>query len=138
VIIYAIDRDGKFILINEKRPHEKEKVRLRFVSGHLEEGLSVLENANKELMEEIGLKANKLEVFFSLETSGTVNNKVYFVLASEFVEEKLFNPDGDVVLSIEKFTYDEMLKMILEDRFRWSSAALGFMRLHFLHRDKLR
>lgn len=138
VIIYAIDNDGKFILINEKRPHEDEKVRLRFVAGHLEEGLSVIENANKELREEVGLRANKLEKFFEIKTSGTVNNSVSFVLATDLVIDPLPNPDGDVVISIEKFTYEELFQLIMSDSLRWSSAVLGFLRLHHLNKDKLK
>jgi 8-oxo-dGTP pyrophosphatase MutT (NUDIX family) len=137
VIVYAIDNDGKFILINERRPHEDTKVRLRFVAGHLEEGLSVIENANKELREEVGLRANKLEKFFEIKSSGTVNNSVSFVLATDLVEDPLPNPDGDVVVSIERFTYDELFKHIMSDQLRWSSAVLGFLRLHHLNKEKL-
>lgn len=137
VIVYALDNDGKFILINERRPHEDEKVRLRFVAGHLEEGLSVIENANKELREEVGLRANKLEKFFEIKSSGTVNNSVSFVLATDLVEDPLPNPDGDVIVSIEKFTYEELFKQIMSDQLRWSSAVLGFLRLHHLNQNKL-
>jgi ADP-ribose pyrophosphatase len=138
VIVYAIDNDGKFILIREKRPHEDEKIRLRFVSGHLEEELSVLENANKELREEVGLRANQLEIFFKLSSSGTVNNSVYFVLAKDLVPDKIENPDGDVIVSIEKYTYEELYNLIMEDKMRWSSAVIGFLRYHhFIHSNSL-
>ncbi len=138
VIVYAIDNDGKFILINERRPHEDVKIRLRFVAGHIEEELTVLENANKELREEVGLRANKLEKFFEIKSSGTVNNSVSFVLATELVEDPLPNPDGDVVVSIEKFSYNELFDLIMSDKLRWSSAVLGFLRLHHLHKDKFK
>jgi len=138
VIVYAIDNDGKFIMINEKRPHEDQPIRLRFVAGHLEEGLSVLENANKELQEEVGLRANKLEEFFKIKSSGTVNNTVSFVLATDLVPDPIPNPDGDVIVSIEKFTYDELFNHIMSDHLRWSSAVLGFLRLHHLNLDKLK
>ncbi len=136
VIIYAVDEDGKFILIREKRPHESEYIRLRFPAGHLEEGLSIIENANKELREEIGLRAKKMEMFFQLKSSGTVNNTVSFVLAEELVLDPLLNPDGDVIVSIERFTYDELMSKILNDELRWSTAVLGFLRLH--HFKKLK
>jgi 8-oxo-dGTP pyrophosphatase MutT (NUDIX family) len=132
VIVYAIDENKKFIMIQEKRPHESEKVRLRFVAGHMEAGLSAVENANKELQEEIGLRANKIELFFELKSSGTINNKISFVVATDLVPDPIPNPDGDVILSIERFTYDEILQMILTDKIRWSTAVLGFLRIHLL------
>jgi 8-oxo-dGTP pyrophosphatase MutT (NUDIX family) len=139
VIVFAIDDDGKFILINEKRPHETEKIRLRFVAGHLEEGLSIEENANKELREEINICANKIEKFFEIKSSGTVNNTVSFVLATGLIPDPnpIPNPDGDVILSIEKYSYNEVMNLIMNDRLRWSSAVLGFFRLHHLNQDKL-
>jgi len=130
VIIYALDSDGKYILIQEKRPHEIEKVRLRFPAGHLEEGITVLENANKELREELGLRANELKEFFKIQTSGTVNNTVHFVLAKDFAEDPLPNPDGDVILSVERYTKEEILELIMKDKLRWSTAVLGFLRLY--------
>ncbi len=130
VIIYALDENEKFILIQEKRPHEIEKVRLRFPAGHLEEGISVLENANKELREELGIRAKEVSEFFKIRTSGTVNNTVHFVLAKDFVKDPLPNPDGDVILSIERYSKEEILDLIMQDKLRWSTAVLGFMRLH--------
>jgi len=114
VIVYAVDADKKFIMINEKRPHESEKVRLRFVAGHIEKEFSILENANKELREEIGFRANKLENFFELNSSGTINNKVFFVLAQDLVPDPIPNPDGDVVISIERFTFDEICDYVIK------------------------
>jgi 8-oxo-dGTP pyrophosphatase MutT (NUDIX family) len=138
VIVYAVDNDGKFIMINEKRPHEDQPIRLRFVAGHLEPGLSVIENANKELQEEIGLRANKLEEFFKIKSSGSVNNSVHFVLATDLVIDPIPNPDGDVIVSIEKFTYDELFNHIMSDHMRWSSAVLGFLRLHHVGQKMLK
>ena len=130
VIIFAIDENNKFILIQEKRPHEAEKIRLRFPAGHLEEGLSVLENANKELREELGIRANFIQEFFKTRSSGTVNNCVHFVIAKDFVPDPLPNPDGDVIVSVERFTYEEVMQKILNDELRWSTAVMGFLRLH--------
>lgn len=132
VIVYAIDEDNRFIMIQEKRPHELEKVRLRFVAGHIEDGLSVIENANKELREEVGLSANNIELFFELKTSGTINNTVSFVIAKGLSKDPLPNPDGDVVISIERFTKEQILEMLLTDKIKWSTAAMGFLRLHML------
>ena len=124
-------------MINERRAHEEVKVRLRFVAGHLEENLSVIENANKELREEIGFRANKIEKFFEIKTSGTVNNTVSFVVARDLVPDPIPNPDGDVILSIEKYSYQEVFDLIMSDKLRWSHAVLGFLRLHHLYKDKV-
>ena len=139
VIVFAIDNDGKFILIRERRPHEIEPIRLRFVAGHIEPELTIEENALKELREEINICAKNVEKFFEIRSSGTVNNTVSFVLATGLTPDPnpIVNPDGDVILSIEKYSYSEVMDLIMNDRLRWSSAVLGFFRLHHLNQDKL-
>lgn len=130
VIVYPIAEDGKMYLITEKRPHEIPNVRLKFVAGHLEDDLSPIENANKELQEEIGLKSLDLKEFFRIDSTGTVNNSVHFVLAKNLIPSKIPNPDGDVILSIEKFSIDEIFNKIMANEIRWSSSVLGFFKLY--------
>ncbi len=129
VIIFAQKENGKFVMINEKRPHEDTKVRLRFVAGHIEPEFSVEENVNKELQEEVGLKALDIEIFFKIKASGTVNNIVYFALAKNLIESKIPNPDGDVILSIEEYSIDEIYQKYMSDELKWSLATTGFLRL---------
>lgn len=137
VIVFAQKENGKFIMIQEKRPHEDTKVRLRFVAGHIEPELSVEENVNKELQEEVGFKAQDINVFYSVKASGTVNNRVYFALAKNLVPSKIPNPDGDVIVSIEEFTFQEIMEKFLKDELRWSLSTIGFLRLFHLHQAEL-
>ncbi len=137
VIIFAQKDNGKFIMIREKRPHEDVKIRLRFVAGHIEPELSVEENVNKELQEEVGFRAENINVFYSVKASGTVNNRVYFALAKNLVPSKIPNPDGDVIVSIEEFSFEEIMEKFFKDELRWSLSTLGFLRLFHLHKDQL-
>lgn len=137
VIVFAQKDNGKFIMIREKRPHEGTKIRLRFVAGHIEPELSVEENVNKELQEEVGFKAQEIKVFYSVKASGTVNNRVYFALAKKLIPSKIPNPDGDVIVSVEEFTFQEIMEKFLTDELRWSISTIGFLRLFHLHRAEL-
>jgi ADP-ribose pyrophosphatase len=131
VIIFPITDDGKVILIEEKRPHETPNTRIKPVSGILEEDLgSPMENAQREMQEEIGLKATHLEHFWTLKGSGTINHVQHFFVARGLVPSKLPNPDGeDVILRTIGLTPDELRRMILEDELRWSMSTLGIFRL---------
>ncbi len=137
VIVFAQKSNKKWIMILEKRPHEDQPTRMRFVSGHLEAGLSPEENANKELQEEVGLKAQSLRVFYSIKTSGTVNNTVHFVYAQDLIPSKIYNPDGDVVISIHEYETEEILNMFYTDQLKWSLATLGFFRLYHLELNSI-
>lgn len=137
VIVFAQKENGKFIMIREKRPHEDTKIRLRFVAGHIEPELSVEENVNKELQEEVGFKADEINVFYSVKASGTVNNRVYFAWAKNLTPSKIPNPDGDVIVSIEEYSFHEIMEKFMTDELRWSLSTLGFLRLFHLHREQL-
>ena len=131
VIIFPITDQGRILLIEEKRPHETPNVRIKAVSGILESDKGTPEeNAQREMQEEIGFKAEKLIPLMTLKGSGTVNSTQHFFIARGLIPSKLPNPDGeDVILSVIPFTPNELLDALMQDRLRWSTTALGIFRL---------
>lgn len=131
VIIFPITREGKIILVKEKRPHENPPVRIKPVSGILEYSKGTPEeNAQREMQEEIGLRADKIELLWTLKGSGTVNNLQYFFVARDLIESKLPNPDGeDTIQEILEFHPKELLEMLMSDKIKWSMSTLGLIRL---------
>lgn len=133
VIIFPFNEKGQLLIIKEKRPHEKKGERLKFISGHLEEGEDVLETANRELQEEVGFKADVLNVFHEHHSNGTVNNSLYFVLAKGLTKSKLPNPDGEDTI-IEQFYIDleELKEKLFNEEIPFSFSALGLFKLDYL------
>lgn len=131
VIIFPITDEGKIILVNEKRPHENPPHRIKPVSGILEpEKGSPEENAQREMQEEIGLRAGTMELLWKMKSTGTVNNEQYFFMARELVPSKLPNPDGeDTIMSTLELTPHELLQKIMKEEIRWSMSTLGIFRL---------
>lgn len=131
VIIFPITNEGKILLIEEKRPHETPDIRLKPVSGILESDKgSPAENAQRELQEEIGFKAEELELFWSLKGTGTINHEQYFFIARGLRPSKLPNPDGEEsILSVRSYEPAELLNLVLSDQLRWSMSTLGIFRL---------
>ncbi len=131
VVIFPINEEGKILMVEEKRPHENPPVRIKPVSGILEEDKgSPAENAQREMQEEIGYKASKLENYWTLKGTGTINHVQYFFVARDISEAKLPNPDGeDTIMSIKAFTPEELLEKYRSDEIKWSMSTLGFFRL---------
>ena len=131
VIILPVTDEGKILLIQEKRPHENPPVRLKAVSGILEHDKgSPEENAQRELQEEIGLKATFLEPLLTLKGNGTINSTQYYFVARGLVKSKLPNPDGeDTILSVEAFTPDEIRQKLKNGELKWSNSTLGILKL---------
>lgn len=134
VQVFPMTEDKKIYLIEEKRPHEKNPIRLKFVTGLMDkEGEDPLETANREMQEEIGYKANKLEIINHRHASGTINNHFYQILATDLVPSKIPNPDGeDTIVSIKAYTIDEIFKLLDSGQLDWSMGALGIFKIQRL------
>ena len=128
--IFPIDDKGRVFFIREKRVHENPPVRWKPVTGYIEEGFSLEENANRELQEEIGKKAEIIEPFFQIRLTGTINIVQNFVIARQLSDSKLPNPDGeDTVLEASPLALDEILKRTLDGEFAKGSVGYGLMKL---------
>lgn len=104
-------KDGK-ILIQREYSYPPNQKLFQFPGGGVSVNEKPEEGANRELMEEMGYRANKLELLGSY----FINNrrsaqKMYVFLASDLIEESL---EKDVEEEIESFWFseDEIAKMI--------------------------
>jgi 8-oxo-dGTP pyrophosphatase MutT (NUDIX family) len=132
VIIFAFNEDNKILFVKEKRPHENPPYRLKPVTGMMEkDGSSPEDNANRELQEEIGFKASKLECFYTMENTGTINGTQYFFKATGLTPNKIPNPDGeDTIMEIVPLSMDEILRLYTNNEMKWSFSTLGFLKLY--------
>lgn len=129
--VFPITEQNELIMIEEKRPHERTPSRLKFVTGHLhEDDEDVLATANREMMEEIGFRANKLAEFMKHVSTGTINSTFHFVIAKDLEPKKIPNPDGeDTILAIHKVPLDQIEEMLYADKLNWTLTALGLFKL---------
>ena len=139
LVVFPITKNGEIIMIEEKRPHEKKPSRLKFVTGHIHDGDDVLETANREMMEEVGLRANQLAEFLKHESSGTINSNFHFVIARDLEPNKIPNPDGeDTILAIHRMPFKKIEEMIYSEELPWSVSTLGMFKiLHYLQAQRL-
>ena len=76
---------------------------LTLPKGRIDEGELLLEAANRELQEEIGLKSNDLTHVYTLDLApGYINHKTHVVLAKDLVPSKL---EGDEPEELEVVEY---------------------------------
>lgn len=132
VIIFPINDRGQILMVEEKRPHENPPQRIKPVSGILElEKGSPQENAEREMQEEIGFKAQIWENFWTMSSTGTINSHQHFYIARNLIASKLPNPDGeDTIMSIKAYELEELRAKYLNDEIKWSLSTLGFFRLY--------
>lgn len=130
IVVFPITKKNEVIMIIEKRPHEKQSERLKFITGHIDKGETAIECAYREMQEEAGFKANKLVEIAVHESSGTINSNFHFILAEDLEVSKLPNPDGeDTILEVKKIPLIRLKDMIYKDDFKWTLSTLGIFKI---------
>ncbi len=130
IVVYPFNSDGDLLLVKELRPHETPQLRLKPVTGIFEDQYSIFENANREMQEEIGLRAQSFEIVFETKSSGTINNFQYFVKATNLEKSKLPNPDGEEsIQEIIEVSFDSIIKKLLTGEIAYRNSYLGLMQM---------
>lgn len=134
-LIVPVADDRKFILIREYF-YAVDEYLLTFPKGRIDEGHDELSTANKELQEEIGFKAEKLDKLGTLTMSpGYSTQRTHIYLARDLKESKL---EGDELGKIEvlKFTSDEVDDLIKTGQLNEArSVAAFYMVKNFISKD---
>lgn len=134
VIIFAKNSDGKFLFIKEVRPHESPSLRLKPVTGFIDDGDDWLTTVKRELREEVGLVAQNFELFQHMPITSSIVTDKYFVIATELSNDPnpLTNPDGDVVREKLYLSLDEAIALTTSGEMTLTTDSLGL----FLLREK--
>ncbi len=116
VIVFAKDEAGKFLFIKEHRPHETPHLRLKPVTGFIDDGDDWLKTAHKELREEAGLIAGNIQLIRHLPLTGSVSTDKYFAIATDLSKDQspIANPDGDVIKEIMYLSLEEAIELTLK------------------------
>ena len=81
-----------------------QRYEIAFPKGRVEEGESLVESANREIMEEIGFGAKKLELIKTVSVSpGYMSHQTHIVHATDLYQQKL---QGDEPEAIEVLYWD--------------------------------
>ncbi|MFS8541858.1 MAG: NUDIX hydrolase [Tissierellales bacterium] len=110
--IVPITDDGCMILVKQYRK-SVEKFLLEIPAGKIEINEEPKETGLRELAEETGYKANKMEYLFEFYTSpGFSNEKIYLFLATE-LEKGEVKPESDEYIKVEKYKIEELVDMVI-------------------------
>ena len=125
-VIVPLFDDGTVALARQYR-HAAGKSLLELPAGTLEAGEDPLTGAIRELEEEIGVTAVKIEKLCEFYVSpGFLTEKMHVYLATELthVGQKL---DADELLTIERYTFDQLNSMIAAGEIEDAKTIIGVM-----------
>lgn len=122
-MVIPIRDDGKIILIKQYR-YLNQNFSLEFPCGSIEEGLTIDENAKKELSEETGFTAKRIEqIGFFNPFNGVTNEICYVFIAEDLIPIKA-NPDETEQFELLFLTENEIEEKI-ETNEIWDGMTLA-------------
>jgi len=119
---------GRLLFIQERRPGDHQP-RLRVISGSIEPREKPEEAARRELEEETGIKARRLEKILTIPGSGPVKEKYHYFWAREITfNQSSKDPSEDIrgLISLSPAEFEERL---LQGKFGTSRAVNALLKL---------
>ncbi|HKC65530.1 MAG TPA: NUDIX hydrolase [Pyrinomonadaceae bacterium] len=124
--VVAVFDDGTVALVRQYR-HPTVRYTLELPAGRLSPPERPEECAARELEEEIGVRASRLEKlseFFT--TPGFCEEKLWVFLATDLTESKQ-NLEGDEMLEIVRVTFARALEMIVDGEIEDAKTIIGLL-----------
>lgn len=125
-VIVPVFADQTVALVRQYR-HAAGDYLLELCAGSLEKNENPETGAHRELEEEIGVKAQKMEKLTEFYVSpGFLSEKMHIFLATELTEvgQKL---EADELLSIEKLSFPQIFEMIKNNEFEDAKTIIGLI-----------
>jgi ADP-ribose pyrophosphatase len=123
-VIVPVFEDGTVAMVRQYR-HAAGKYLLEIPAGSLEEGEQPETCAHRELEEEIGVKAEKMELITEFYVSpGFLTEKMFVFLATGLTETKQ-NLEIDELIDVERMTFSEALPAIQNGQIQDAKTIVG-------------
>ena len=123
--VVAVDTDGKLLMVRQYR-NALDRFTLELPAGKLDDPEEpTLECAKRELEEETGYRAGKMEYLLTVNTTvAFCNEKIDLYLATDLTKtEQHLDPDEEI--NVERWDMEDLKKMIYEGKMTDSKTIAG-------------
>lgn len=125
-VILPVFEDMTIGFVRQYR-HAAEKFLLELPAGTLEVGETPEASALREVEEEIGYKASKIQKLTEFYVSpGFLTEKMHVFLATDLTQTKQ-NLDDDEILSVERISFPDAMRMIENGEIEDAKTMLGLI-----------
>ncbi len=134
VVVFPVTPLWELYLISEFRTLYG-RYTIEAIAGHIDEGESPREAAERELLEEAGIEGRVWKEMLKVESSGSiVKSTAHLFLVQDLIMSKA-NPTEEEDIELHKFTLGEAFKKIKKGEIITSSAILGILLLDKMRRE---
>jgi ADP-ribose pyrophosphatase len=126
VVVLPVFKDGRILMIQQYR-HATRQYLWELVAGRIDEGESPKKAGARELMEETGYRAKKLEVFLDVfPTPGFLEERMYILLATGLTEGEA-QPEFDEKIISHAYKVSELKRMMQNGELRDAKSIAGIL-----------
>lgn len=135
--IIPLDEDGGTWLVGQYRyPHRAISWEIPEGGGPL--GVDPLLSAQRELMEEVGLRARRWDLILEMDLSNSVTDERCLIYLARELEPCAPRPEETEQLELRRVPFEELHRGVLEGEYRDSLTIAGVLKLgHLLERRAL-
>ena len=135
VAVFALDPDGKVILVRQYR-YPMGEVVLELPAGKLEKGEEPRESALRELEEETGLQPRVfIPMGMSFSSPGIMEERIYLYYAEDLVQGPTHPDDGEF-LEVIRVPYPEVLDMARRGEIKDGKTLVGIFKASMLMEER--
>ncbi len=124
--ILPITKDGKIIISYQQQPQMRPFISL--LGGVVDDGEDPIDAAERELLEEAGMKAEKIDLWFAVQPVTKVEWPIYIFIAKGCEEIANQNLDSGEKIEIKKIDWEEFEDLVLDENFRDSEIKYSFLK----------
>ncbi|MCL2563953.1 MAG: NUDIX hydrolase [Oscillospiraceae bacterium] len=127
VCVVPLEADGSFWCVRQFRYPFMEEL-IEFPAGKLERGEDPLACAVRELKEETGLTAGRMDYLGTMYPSpGYLDERIYLYLATELTQGEA-TPDEGEFLTAERISGERLLAMVMQNEVPDAKTVVGLFR----------
>ena len=131
VCVVPVTNEGEVIMVRQFR-YPFESVLLEIPAGKLEPGEDPYEAVKRELEEESGAVAGKIEHIGELYTTVAIfDEKIQMYLATDLTFINA-HPDQDEFLEVERIPLDTLVNMVMNDEIKDAKTQIAILKAHKL------
>jgi ADP-ribose pyrophosphatase len=127
IAIIPLDEDNNTWIVGQYR-YPFNSYEWEVIEGGCPEGTLPVDTAYRELIEEAGLKAEKLELILETQLSNSTTDEVSYTYIARGLTYVGVQPDEDEILSIKKLPFEEVYQMVLRGEIRDGLSVASVLR----------
>jgi 8-oxo-dGTP pyrophosphatase MutT (NUDIX family) len=127
IAIIPLDENNNTWIVGQYR-YPLDSYEWEVVEGGCPEGTSPLETAHRELMEEVGLKAESMELILEMQLSNSTTDEISYTYIARGLSYVGEQPEEEESLTIKKLPFEEVYHMVLNGEIRDALSVASILK----------